>query len=210
LETAATRPGGSADEGELLKDTMRMQAIVDQLLLLARADSGRTWIRPEKVDLDDVIDTALTSVGRRDGVRVDATAVRPVQVLGDPDLLEQVFSNLLQNALRYANTTVRVSGGREDGFAVMAVEDDGRGVPSDRRAEIFERFFRLDESRDRDDGGLGLGLAIVAEIVRAHDGRVRVSDSDLGGARFDVEIPVEDADDARSRAEITASGHRNS
>ena len=157
-----------------------------------------------------MIDTALTSVGRRDGVRVDATAVRPVQVLGDPDLLEQVFSNLLQNALRYANTTVRVSGGREDGFAVMAVEDDGRGVPSGRRAEIFERFFRLDESRDRDDGGLGLGLAIVAEIVRAHEGRVRVSDSDLGGARFDVEIPVEDADDARARAEITASGHRNS
>ncbi|HSS68663.1 MAG TPA: ATP-binding protein [Nocardioidaceae bacterium] len=191
LETATTRPGGSADEGELLKDTMRMQAIVDQLLLLARADSGRPWIRAAKVDLDDVIDTAVTSVGRRDGVRVDAASVRPVQVVGDPDLLEQVFSNLLQNALRYADTTVRVSGGREDGVAVMVVEDDGRGVPSDRRAEIFERFFRLDESRDRDDGGLGLGLAIVAEIVGAHHGIVRVGDSDLGGARFDVELPVE-------------------
>jgi signal transduction histidine kinase len=120
--------------------------------------------------------------------------VRPVQVLGEPDLLEQVFSNLLQNALRYADTTVRVSGGREDGSAVIAVEDDGRGVPSDRRAEIFERFLRLDESRDRDDGGLGLGLAIVAEIVRAHHGSVQVGDSDLGGARFDVELPAENAD----------------
>jgi signal transduction histidine kinase len=194
LETSSTRRGGSADQGELLKDTMRMQSVVDQLLLLARADSGSSWIRPANVDLDDVIDTALASAGRRDGVRVDATAVRPVQVLGDPDLLEQVFSNLLQNALRYADTTVRVSGGREDGSAVIAVEDDGGGVPSDKRAEIFERFFRLDQSRDRDDGGLGLGLAIVAEIVRAHHGTVRVGDSDLGGARFDVELPVENAD----------------
>jgi signal transduction histidine kinase len=190
LETAAARPGGSADEVELLKDTMRMQAIVDQLLLLARADSGRVWIRPVLVDLDDVIDTALASAGRRDGVRVDATAVQPVQVLGDPDLLEQVFSNLFQNALRYADTTVRVSGGQVDGSAAIAVEDDGRGVPIAKRAEIFERFFRLDESRDRDDGGLGLGLAIVAEIVHAHHGSVRVGDSELGGARFDVELPV--------------------
>jgi signal transduction histidine kinase len=193
LETSAARPGGSADEGEMLKDTLRMQAIVDQFLLLARADSGRRWIRPMNVDLDDVIDTALASAGGRDGVRVDASAVRPVQVVGDPDLLEQAFANLLQNALRHADTTVRVSGGRENGSAVVTVEDDGEGVPTDRRADIFERFFRLDEARDRDDGGLGLGLAIVAEIVRAHHGNVRVGESDLGGARFDVELPVETA-----------------
>jgi signal transduction histidine kinase len=146
------------------------------------------------VDLDDVIDTALASAGMRDGVAVDATAVQPVQVVGDPDLLEQVFSNLLQNALRHAATTVRLSGGRAGRTAVIAVEDDGRGIPSDKRVDVFERFFRLDESRDRDDGGLGLGLSIVAEIVRAHHGSVRVGDSDLGGARFDVELPVETGD----------------
>jgi signal transduction histidine kinase len=168
-----------------------MQVIVDDLLLLARVDSDRAWLRQSRVDLDEVIDTALATVPTRDGVRVDARAVLPVQVYGDRDLLTQVFSNLIQNAVRYAATTVSVSGGSRDGrVAAIAVEDDGRGVPIDKRAEIFERFVRLDESRDRDDGGLGLGLAIVAEIVHAHKGSVRVVDSTLGGARFDVEIPI--------------------
>lgn len=73
----------------------------------------------------------------------------------------------------------------------MTVEDDGSGVPADRREEIFGRFVRLDESRDRDLGGVGLGLSIVAEVVHAHGGRVEVGDSPLGGACFRVELPVD-------------------
>jgi signal transduction histidine kinase len=189
LETAMA-PSGSVDERELLKDTIRMQAIVDQLLLLARADSDRAWLRPAVVDLDEVIDMAIASTPGREGVRIDASAQEPVQLHGDRDLLEQVFSNLLQNAVRYTATTVQVSGGRADGHAAITIEDDGPGVPADRRSDIFDRFVRLDQARDRDDGGLGLGLAIVTEIVRAHGGRVTVDESELGGARFVVELPI--------------------
>jgi signal transduction histidine kinase len=194
LETAMS-VGDRVDERDLLKDTMRMQAIVDELLLLARADSDRAWLRPSVVDLDEVIDAAIASAPSRDGIRIDAAAVEPVQLHGDGDLLEQVFSNLLQNAVRHAATTVRVSGGPDAaGTAVIAVDDDGTGGPADRRTDIFERFVRLDEARDRNDGGLGLGLSIVSEIVRAHGGSVTVDHSDLGGARFAVELPVDGVD----------------
>jgi signal transduction histidine kinase len=193
LETAIAA-GGGADERELLKDTIRMQAIVEQLLLLARADSDRAWLRQSAVDLDEVIDSAIAAAPSRNGVRINAAAVEPVQLYGDGDLLEQTFSNLLQNAVRHAGSSVRVSGGEADGgVAVVAVEDDGPGVPPDRRADIFERFVRLDEARDRHDGGLGLGLAIVTEIVRAHGGSVTVDGSDLGGARFVVRLPIDGA-----------------
>jgi signal transduction histidine kinase len=82
----------------------------------------------------------------------------------------------------------------EDRLAVLSVEDDGPGVPQDRREDIFDRFVRLEVSRDREHGGVGLGLAIVAEIVRAHGGRVRADDSPLGGARFVVELPLDAAE----------------
>jgi signal transduction histidine kinase len=74
--------------------------------------------------------------------------------------------------------------------AVLTVDDDGPGIPEDRRDVVFGRFVRLEASRDRDHGGVGLGLAIVAEIVRAHEGRVDVGDSPFGGARFVVELPI--------------------
>jgi signal transduction histidine kinase len=77
-----------------------------------------------------------------------------------------------------------------DDLAVLTVDDDGPGVPESRREEIFGRFVRLEDARDRDRGGVGLGLAIVAEIVDAHGGRISVSDSPSGGARFEVELPI--------------------
>jgi signal transduction histidine kinase len=113
-----------------------------------------------------------------------------VQVSGDPGLLERLVINLVQNALAHAQETVRVSVSRgEDGQAVLTVDDDGPGVPEDRRDDIFDRFVRLDPSRERGLGGVGLGLAIVAEIVHAHGGTVEVSDAPGGGARFVVELP---------------------
>jgi signal transduction histidine kinase len=114
-----------------------------------------------------------------------------VQLDGDAALLEQVVRNLVQNAADHARSSVRVSLTSPDPeVAVLTVDDDGPGVPPDRRADIFERFVRLDDARSRVQGGVGLGLAIVSEIVRAHRGRIRVDDSPLGGARFVVELPV--------------------
>jgi len=192
LETARDGDGSRRREGDMLHETARMEGLVDQLLVLARADADGPWLRLATVDLDDIVDSAVGALGSVGPVTIDTSGVDPVQLCGDADLLEQVVRNLVQNALRHARSAVRVSASAVGGdLAVLTVDDDGPGVPEHRRAEIFGRFVRLEDSRDRDRGGVGLGLAIVAEIADAHGGRVSVSDSPSGGARFVVELPVD-------------------
>jgi signal transduction histidine kinase len=201
LETARDTERTAGREGDMLYETTRMEGLVDQLVVLARADADTSWLRLETVDLDDLIDSAVTSLAPRDGLVIDTSAVEPLQLCGDARLLEQVVRNLVHNALGHARGTVRVStSAAGDDLAVLIVDDDGPGVPEDRRDDIFERFVRLDASRDRDHGGVGLGLAIVAEIVRAHGGRVHVSDSPSGGARFVVELPITAVDTHTSQS----------
>jgi len=190
LESARDRGEDQGHEGDMLAETVRMEGLVDQLLLLARADADVPWLQVSTVDLDDVVDEAVAGLGSAGRLRVDISAVEPVQVSGDPGLLERLVVNLVQNALAHAQETVRVSVSRgEGGQAVLTVDDDGPGVPEDRRDDIFDRFVRLDPSRERGLGGVGLGLAIVAEIVHAHGGSVEVSDAPGDGARFVVELP---------------------
>lgn len=192
LETALAR--GDAKDDELLRDllaeTTRLSTLVDQLLLLARRDAGGIVRSAEPVDLDDVV-TDVVRATQGDG-RVDLRPgrIQPAQVLGGQALLEQVVRNLVDNAIRHASTTVEVSLTDGDGFAVLTVDDDGEGIPPQARHEVFRRFVRLDHARERADGGVGLGLAIVDEIVRLHLGTVEVLDSPRGGARLRVRIPV--------------------
>ena len=198
LETAGHRNPGS-ELGDLVEETVRMQALVDQLLLLARADAEAPWLRLTTVDLDDVVHSAAASLGSGGHVVVDVSAVEPVQLPADAALLERVVRNLLENAVGYAAAVVRVSLTASDGVAVLIVDDDGPGIPPDRRDEVFERFVRLDDARDRGRGGVGLGLALVWEIVEAHGGRIHVEGAPSGGARFVVELPA-DGDPGRGRA----------
>lgn len=191
LENARDLDGGAGRTPDMLHETRRMEGLVDQLLLLARADSDALWVQQSVVDLDDIIDAAVGSLETEGRITVDTSAVEPVQTRGDAALLEQVVLNLVKNALTHARHAVRVSlsaVGSE--VAVLFVDDDGPGVPEGRRDDVFERFVRLDASRDRDGGGVGLGLAIVAEIVSAHGGRVGVVEAPTGGARFVVELPI--------------------
>jgi signal transduction histidine kinase len=212
-EVARAHPG-ALPAGELaeavLEESLRMQRLVEQLLLLTRADDGAVARALADVDLDDL---ALAEAGRigRTGLRVDTSGVGPGRVRGDRTALGQVVRNLVDNAARHADGVVavgvRVTGGRAGGTAgvtvggtaggtaggvELVVEDDGPGVPADQRERVFERFVRLDEARARDAGGSGLGLAIVREIVAAHGGTVGISASDLGGARFVVRLPGAD------------------
>ncbi len=108
----------------------------------------------------------------------------------EPRLMELALSNLLANALRYARRTVIIELARDQGLCRMVVEDDGEGIPEDRRASVFHAFTRLDTSRNRDTGGFGLGLAIVARVAMLHRGRVSAASSaSLGGARLALEWP---------------------
>jgi signal transduction histidine kinase len=168
-----------------------MEQLVDQLLLLARADADAFWIQSSVVDLDDVVDTVVGPLLAEAPVVIDTSAVEPVQVPGDVRLLERAVVNLVQNACAHARHAVQVTLSRStEGLAVLTVDDDGPGIPPDRRTDVFERFFRLDEPGYRNRDGVGLGLAIVAEIVTGHGGRVWACESPAGGARFTVELPT--------------------
>jgi signal transduction histidine kinase len=195
-EVARAHPG-ALPEGELveavLEESARMQRLVDQLLLLTRADEGVVASADQDVDLDDL---ALAEARRviRSGLDVDTSGVGAGRVRGDVTALGQVVRNLVDNAARHAGSRIAVDV-RETGELVeLVVEDDGPGIPDGQRERVFERFVRLDEARARDAGGSGLGLAIVKEIVAVAGGDVRVSSSALGGARFVVRLPR--ADDA--------------
>ncbi|WP_396599354.1 ATP-binding protein [Frigoribacterium sp. R86507] len=198
-EVALLHPGsidGAALAGTVLGEEARLTALVQGLLVLARADEGALGVTRRPVDLDDLVvaeSARLRGVAPSDGrgpLSVDATAVGPARVDGDEGLLGQVVHNLVANAARHADTRVAVALDERDGRAVLTVDDDGTGVAEADRERVFERFVRLDEARARDSGGSGLGLAIVREIVRVHGGSVSITTSPLGGARFVVDLPA--------------------
>jgi signal transduction histidine kinase len=122
-------------------------------------------------------------VGGYSGVDADVTVADDgshPQVMGDPDALRRVAVNLIDNAVRYATSSVNVGVAGSNGRAVLTVADDGPGIPADKREAVFDRFVRLDTARARDTGGTGLGLSIVREIVTGHGGTVQLSDNEPG------------------------------
>lgn len=189
LEVARAHPRLLELDG-VIGDTIRLEHLAADLLLLARLDAGEQP-RSERVELAALIQDELA---RRIGDRLPVDAVIPddsVAVTGSRTQLARVLGNLVDNAQRHAATTVRVSLERTvDNMVVLEVADDGRGVPATDRDRIFQRFVRLDDARSRDEGGAGLGLAIVADVVNRHAGRIRVGDSADGGARFIVTLPA--------------------
>ncbi|TQK70921.1 MULTISPECIES: HAMP domain-containing sensor histidine kinase [unclassified Nocardioides] len=190
-EVAQAHPG-ALPEGELaatvLEESLRMQLLVDQLLVLARAGEGAPRMRRVDVDVDDLV-LLHARRGGRPCPEIDTGGVGPGRVRGDAVALGQVVRNLLDNAVRHADRRVVVGVRQQDDSVVVSVEDDGPGVPAAERERVFERFRRLDEARARDAGGSGLGLAIVREVVAAHGGSVVLDSSPLGGARFVVRLP---------------------
>ncbi|GAB2916347.1 ATP-binding protein [Rhodococcus aerolatus] len=193
LELASSRPevlDAALVEGTLLPEAHRMSRLVDDLLLLARADERGLPAHRTDVDLDDVADGVLT---RLEPPRPGTTVVRdlgPARLSGDPAQLGRVVRNLVENAQRHARAQVRVRTGTEGGAVLLAVDDDGPGIPVAERGRVLQRFVRLEEDRGRETGGSGLGLAIVAEIVEAHGGTVDVGGSALGGAQVCVRLPA--------------------
>lgn len=163
----------------------RMTRLVAGLLMLARSDESDIRQRVVDVDVDDVVMAEARRVRAERAVQVE-TDVEAVRVRGDDHLIAQAVRNLVDNATRFAASTVRFGVHPCDGGALITVEDDGPGIPPDRRAEVFGRFVRLDEHRARSTGGTGLGLAIVAEIARRHGGSVWIDDSALGGAQVSL------------------------
>jgi signal transduction histidine kinase len=178
----------------VLTEDLRLQRLVEDLLLLARADEQLVDERRTPVDLDDVVFEEINSHRNDAGPTIDASRVSAGRVWGDRKQLARLTGNLIENALRHARGTVAVSLGHENDRVVLRVDDDGTGIPPHERTRVFERFVRLQQARERDSGGSGLGLAIVAQVAAAHDGAATVGDSPLGGARFQISFAPGPAD----------------
>jgi signal transduction histidine kinase len=192
VEVALHRPQAAdwtrvADE--VLAEDGRMANLVEELLLLARSDEGRLVPAPSPCDMLTVA-RALTEAGPY-AVIPPAVAVSgtPANVLVPPVYLERIIVNLVDNARRFAATRVDVVVQARADTAELQIRDDGPGVPPSERDRIFERFVRLDEARDREHGGFGLGLAIVAELCRAYGGTIEVGDA-CPGTVFFVRFPL--------------------
>lgn len=171
---------------DLLIDVGRLSRLVDDLLLLARADDGAAGIirSTQPVELTELVSTV---VQRYSDARIVPTVHfdRPVWTNGDPGRVIRIVTNLVDNAVRHAESAVSVT---VSGPAIIDVVDDGPGIPESERERVFARFTRLDDGRARDDGGTGLGLAIVRELVRLHGGQVTLDDA-RPGLRVRVTLP---------------------
>ncbi|MEV6264385.1 ATP-binding protein [Streptomyces sp. NPDC051784] len=189
LEVGAAHPE-LLDVRGAVEDTVRLQALAADLLLLARLDAGE---RPGRtaVDLGALVREEVSQrVADRVPPQVSVAESGPLEVVGSRQQLARVIGNLLDNAERHAERSVALSVRAERRAVIVEVTDDGAGVPEAERDRIFERFVRLDDARARDDGGAGLGLAIAVDVAVRHGGTLAAGTAAGGGARFTLRLPA--------------------
>ncbi|MEI5035426.1 ATP-binding protein [Streptomyces sp. S1A(2023)] len=188
LEVAEAHPE-LLDLPGAVADTVRLQVLAADLLLLARLDAGE---KPGSatVELGALVREEVSQrTGDRIAVGVEAPECGAFEVSGSRGQLSRVIGNLLDNAQRHAEGSVAVSVAADGRGVRVEVRDDGAGVPEDERERIFERFVRLDDARSRDDGGAGLGLAIARDVASRHGGTLTVHAAAEGGAAFRLWLP---------------------
>jgi len=178
------------------EESDRLRRLVDELLDLARLDAGQVAFARDALDLRALLAAVVERLSlraREKGVSIQSILSGLPTVIGDGDRLAQVFTNLLDNAIRYAprDSAVVVRGETQDGWVTLHVDDRGPGIPPEELSRVFERFYQLEKSRRSGEGrGAGLGLAICREVVQAHGGRI-VAQSAVGqGTRFSVQLPI--------------------
>jgi heavy metal sensor kinase len=175
-------------------ETRRMSRLVEDLLLLAKADAGRLPLEKTPVDLDTlVLGVYHQAQVLSDAVTVHLGQVEPARVLGDTDRLKQLLLNLVSNGLKYTppggSVTLSLTLDHSE-WVLVNVVDTGIGIPADDLPHIFDRFYRVDKARSRAKGGTGLGLSIAKWIADAHGGQISVSSEEGKGSTFTVRLPV--------------------
>jgi signal transduction histidine kinase len=179
----------------------RLRRLVEDLLDLARLDAGQVVFEKQSVDMNALLEGVVEKLSIRaaeKSVRIETRLPKLPSLIGDGDRLAQVFTNLIDNAIKHTPGGEKVSlkGEVEGGWVTLHVDDHGEGIPPDELSRIFERFYQLDKARAGGrERGVGLGLAITREIVQIHGGRV-VAQSVVGrGSRFSVQLPIVRPDD---------------
>jgi two-component system phosphate regulon sensor histidine kinase PhoR len=180
------------------KNATRMSRLTEDLLTLARVESGEQRFDFQPVKPAELLQEAVQSF--REGARahevdLDVEDTAPVQVAADREAIHQVFSNLIDNAIKYGAAGGRIVLGARlaRGGVEFYVRDFGPGIPSEHLPRLFERFYRVDKARSRESGGTGLGLAIAKHIVLAHEGTIRAESELNHGAAFFFTLPIDAA-----------------
>jgi two-component system sensor histidine kinase CpxA len=199
LALALARSGEPQETEEMLdrieQDTIQLDSMLERILTVARLESGQQKLRLESCSLNEIVDDVLQDA-RFEAASVNAeisyTADPDLRLEGDPALLRSVVENLVRNAIFYSGEggRITVSLRRDDGFASFTVRDNGPGVPEEALPLLFKPFYRVDNARGTQTGGMGLGLAIVRNAVLAHGGTVVAGNVVPHGLRMDVRLPV--------------------
>lgn len=190
------------------RQVQHMARLLDDLLDVARVSRGKIELRREAVDLAPLVRNTVEAIrptceARRHELTV-SLAPEPLRVEGDPTRLEQVLTNLLNNACKYTDPggKIRVSASLEGGEAVLRVRDNGIGIPADKLAKVFDLFVQAERRLDRSQGGMGIGLTLVRKLVELHGGAVEAFSPGVGqGAEFVVRLPTLDPQPERGRSD---------
>jgi two-component system phosphate regulon sensor histidine kinase PhoR len=179
--------------GVIRKNAERMHRLIDDILELSSIEAGKITVEPKPTNLSKMIDEVFTNLGgkaRERKIKLKNEVARDVSVLADPVRLEQMLTNLVDNAVKFnrENGSVRVSRRQTDTHDLVSVEDAGEGISAEHLNRIFERFYRTDKARSREIGGTGLGLAIVKHLARLHGGEVSVASTIGKGSVFTIEL----------------------
>ncbi len=196
IEDANPRPETTREFlGVILKNATRMNRLTEDLLALASVESPDYKLSLQPTRASALVKDAIDSLGGivvDSGVKLQSAGAPDALVMADLDAMNQVFGNLIENALKYAKDgkRIRVGASLLDSEVEFTVQDFGPGIASEHLDRIFERFYRVDKARSREAGGTGLGLAIVKHIVQAHGGRIW-AESELGkGVAFHFTLPL--------------------
>jgi two-component system OmpR family sensor kinase len=199
LETALNSRVAADDLKKIIADcldeTLHMSSILENLLLLAKGDAGQVGIKREKIDLSDLLREMYEDsivLGSQKSIRISAEVSPEVFILGDKSRLRQMLLNLIDNAIKYnqVNGSITISLARMGGKALLTVRDTGIGIREEDIPRIFDRFYRVDRARSREQGGSGLGLSITKWIVGAHGGTIDVSSKLNQGTEFLISLPL--------------------
>jgi heavy metal sensor kinase len=182
--------------GSMLEEVDWLTRLVESLLILTRADSGKIQLVPEALDLRGLAGNVIDQLRvLADEKQQELTLRAPIRVnaMGDPALVRHALMNLIHNAIKYTpnggTITVEVNA-TNSGQAVIEVRDTGPGIPAAHRDHIFDRFYRVDASRSREEGGVGLGLAIARWAIEANGGKIELASDGRNGSLFRVLLPT--------------------
>jgi two-component system osmolarity sensor histidine kinase EnvZ len=183
LELALLKDSGEAEA--MNKDVDEMSRMLEAYLAFARGDAGE---QSASTDMNELLEQLKTDA-ERDGRNVTVAFRGAPVVTVRPNAFKRCLANLVSNAARYGKS-ISISGQRDHRWLIVTVDDDGPGIPSGMREDVFKPFLRLDDARNQDEGGTGLGLAIARDIARSHGGDITLGESSLGGLRATVRVPV--------------------